>query len=177
LKQFLDSGAIRPCRAAVLGCGTGDNAVFLARQGFDVTGIDIAPTALQIAGKKSQQAEVRVKWLLADVLRPPQLEPFEFIFDRGCYHDVRRQEPEAYVAALRGLASPGARILILAGNANPDNFWRFDGPPRVKEEEIRRDFAEGFHLRSLRPFRFDTADAKHAGALAWAVLLERKSRP
>jgi len=171
LKRFLQRHRLPGKRAVVLGCGTGTNAIYLAQSGFDVTAIDVAPTALAVAEAKAKEVGVSVRWLLADVLRPPKLEPFDFVFDRGCYHGVRRQSAAAYARTLRALTRPGSRILILAGNATepPPHY----GPPRVHEREIRADFAEGFELVQLRAFRFDTRDADNAGPLAWAILLER----
>jgi len=173
LVKAVESGLLKPCRAVDLGCGTGTNAIYLAGKGFQVTGIDVASTALAIAQKKAQEAGVEVRWLLADVLAPPRLEPFELVFDRGCYHGVRRQNAAAYVAAVRRLTTPDARVLILAGSANepPPHY----GPPRVKEEAIRADFAKSFEFEELRETRFDTADPEKKGALAWFVLLRRGS--
>lgn len=174
LKRRLESGDIKPCRAVEIGCGTGSDAILLASQGFDVTAIDIAPTALNIAREKADKAGVKVNWLLADILNPPALEPFDFVYDRGCYHELRQHDPKAYVAAVEKLAHGDSKILILAGNANQDTYWRFEGPPRVKEQDIRRDFATGFRLLNLREFRFDPAAGQKQGALAWSILLERK---
>lgn len=173
LKKVVEAGDVGPGRAVELGCGTGTDAVYLAGKGFDVTAIDIAPTALRLAEEKADKAGVKVRWLLADVLRPPDLEPFDFVYDRGCYHAIRRDFPRQYVAAVRRLTRPGSRVLILAGSANKDSYWRFAGPPRVKEEDIRDDFAEGFKLVWLREFRFDPVPPETQGALAWSVLLER----
>jgi len=77
------------------------------------------------------------------------------------------------VAAVRRLTRPGSRILILAGSANKDSYWRPTGPPRVSEEDIRGDFAHGFKVVWLREFRFDPTPPETQGALAWSVLLDR----
>jgi methyl halide transferase len=45
----VESGTFRPGRVVELGCGSGTDAVYLAGRGFDVTAIDIAPTALRLA--------------------------------------------------------------------------------------------------------------------------------
>ncbi len=37
---LVEDGALTPCRAVDLGCGTGANAIFLAQHGFEVTGVD-----------------------------------------------------------------------------------------------------------------------------------------
>ncbi len=171
LTKVVEEGTIRPCRTVVLGCGTGNNAIYLAGKGFDVTGIDVAPTALTLAEEKARKAGVEVQWLVADVLAPPKRKPFDFIFDRGCYHGVRRHNAAGYVAAIRQLTRPGSEVLILAGNANEA---RRHGPPRVKEEEIRNDFSPAFDFVWLRETKFDTRDPKRQGALAWSILLRRK---
>src|SRR4051812_10528508 len=99
LRRVLEETPLRPCRALELGCGTGANAVWLAREGFDVTAVDISPLAVAEARRRAEEAGVGVRFLAADVLRPPdELQgPFDFFFDRGCYHVVRREDAGAYV--------------------------------------------------------------------------------
>jgi SAM-dependent methyltransferase len=173
LKAALENGRFKPGRAVVLGCGTGTNAILLAQKGFDVTAIDVAPTALNLAEQKAKTAGVKVRWLLADVLAPPaDLKPFDFIFDRGCYHGVRRGNARGYVEAVKRLSQPGTQILILAGNANEERHY---GPPRVKEEELRDDFSSNFDFVRLDTVHFDSIDPDSKGALAWSVLLRRKA--
>ena len=174
LKQAVENGTLRPCRVVELGCGPGNDAIYLAGRGFDVTAIDIAPSALRQAEKKATNAGVKVRWLHADVLNPPELEPFDLIYDRGCYHGVRRQNAAGYVATLRRLSRPGTQVLILAGNANepPPHY----GPPRVREADIRADFGPWFEFQRLRETRFDTTDPNGKGALAWSILLRRKAK-
>jgi len=169
----VEEGTIKPGRAVVLGCGTGTNAIYLAKNGFDVTGIDIAPTALVRAKEKADKAGVKVRWLLADVTAPPKIRPFDFIFDRGCYHGVRRSNAAGYVKSLIRLSKPGTQALILAGNANEERHY---GPPRVKEEELRGDFTASFDFVWLKETTFDTSDPNRQGKgpMAWSILLRRK---
>ena len=47
------------------------------------------------------------------------------------------------------------------------------GPPRVKEEDIRADFADGFKLVELKEIRFDSSNEDQKSALAWRIVLER----
>jgi 2-polyprenyl-3-methyl-5-hydroxy-6-metoxy-1,4-benzoquinol methylase len=95
LQSVLKKNAIWPCRALEIGCGTGTNSVWLAQQGFEVTGIDVAPLAVEQAEKRARAAGVKARFLAADVLQQlPDLNgPFDFFFDRGCYHAVRRSAP------------------------------------------------------------------------------------
>lgn len=174
LKRVVQEKIVPPGRAIVLGCGTGTNAIYLAQQGFAVTGVDIAPSALNKAREKAKNAGVSVRWLLADVTAPPDLPPFDFVFDRGCYHGVRRQNSEGYVSALRQLTHADSRILILAGH--PRNTGS-GGPPRVQEKDIRDDFREGFTLEWLKESRFESRDPNQPGALAWSIFLRRTGQP
>ena len=171
LVEAVEGGTIKPGRAVVLGCGSGTNAVYLAKKGFDVTALDVAPTALMKARAKAAKTKVKVRWLLADVLAPPRLEPFDFLFDSGCYHGVRRANASGYVKTANRLAKPGALMLIHAGNANEP---RHHGPPRVEETELVGDFANTWdfvHLRELRP----AGDPSREGAAwFWSALLRRR---
>lgn len=172
LREGVEEGTLPVGRIIELGCGSGTNAVYLASRGFEVTAVDLAPTALAQAEEKAREAGVEVEWLLADVLDLPEIEPFDAVYDRGCYHGVRQQAAAEYVESLRRLSRAGTLVLILAGNANEPPPR--SGPPRVSEEEIRSDFAADFDILWLRETRFDTAAADRGGAWAWSILLRRK---
>jgi SAM-dependent methyltransferase len=164
---------IRPCRAVELGCGTGANAVWLARQGFDVSALDLSPLAIERARQRADEVGVRVGFVVADVLTPhPDLAgPFDFFFDRGCYHVVRRENVAAYLETLRRLTRPGALGLVLAGNAREPHD---PGPPVVTEEQIRAELGELFDIVRLREFRFDHVEKDGTRFLGWSCVLRRQ---
>ncbi|MCS7239154.1 MAG: methyltransferase domain-containing protein [Thermoguttaceae bacterium] len=172
LVEAVEQGLLRPGRAIELGCGLGHDARFLAGKGFDVTAVDISPTAIARAAATAEKEGVKVRFLVADVLRMPDLGTFDLVYDRGCYHGVRRTSAKEYVQTLRQLTRPGSVALILAGNAREVGTG---GPPRVSEEEIREDFSRDFEIAMLRETRFDRRDAPGGGALAWMILLRRKA--
>jgi len=171
LRKAVEEGKVKPGRALVLGCGTGTNAIFLAQKGFAVTGLEVAPTALKIAEAKARKAGVKVRWIVADAANPPHMEPFDFIFDRGCYHHVRWVNRDGYVAAVRRLTRPGGQFLLLSFRATSDR----QGPPRVKESQIREDFSAAFEFEWLKEMRFDSRGGIEKSAPAWTVLMKRKA--
>ena len=171
LVKAVEDETFRPGRAIVLGCGSGTNAIYLAGKGFEVTGVDVAPSALVIAAEKARKAGVKVNWMVADVVALPKLEAFDLLFDRGCYHHICRYNSAGYVETLRRLSHGDTRALILAGS---DADARGGGPPRVKEETIRNDFSKLFEFEWLRGIRFDTRNASANGASAWSIHLRRK---
>ncbi len=65
LVGFLD--AHPPGRALDMGCGTGTNIITMAKRGWQVTGIDFAPTAIKVARRKARGAGVKVDLNVGDV--------------------------------------------------------------------------------------------------------------
>ena len=171
LQRVLQTHAILPCRALDLGSGTGTNSVWLAQQGFDATGLDIAPLAIDRAQARAIAAGVGAKFVVADVLAPPDLgEPFGFFFDRGCYHAIRRQNPRGFAPAVASLLAPGAFGLVLAGNAREPHE---QGPPVVTEEQIREELGGSFQIVDLHEFYFDSPPGTNEHFLAWSCLLRK----
>jgi methyl halide transferase len=172
LQRVLSQNNIRPCRALDLGCGTGTNSVWLAQQGFEVTGIDVAPLAVERAERRAHADGVKVHFVVADVLQLPGLNgPFAFFFDRGCYHAVRRNAPQQYAPAVARQLAFGARGLILAGNAREPHD---PGPPVVTEEQIRDELGREFQILDLYEFRFDEAPGVPERFLGWSCLIEKQ---
>ncbi len=172
LLRVLEEDKVPTGRAIDLGCGTGANAVLLAEVGFEVTAVDISAAAVDLVHCRKATAAVRVRHLLADVLDPPDDlgGPFDFVFDRGCYHAVRRTDVGRYLRTLERITAPGSVGLVLAGNAREKHE---PGPPAVTEEEIREELGKRFEIVRLREFYFDQVEANGVRHLGWSCLLRR----
>ena len=172
LQEVLARNAIQPCRALEIGCGTGTNCVWLAQQGFESTGVDLSPLAVERAVHRAAAAGVGAQFVVADVLHLPDLVgPFEFFFDRGCYHAVRRDSPGGYAPAVARQLTSGGKGLILAGNAHEPHA---PGPPVVTEEQIRDELGTAFRILDLHEFRFDEAPGVAERFLGWSCLVEKR---
>lgn len=177
LRQFVDSGDLAPLAAnrtaaIELGCGTGTNAVYLAQQGFTVTAVDFAAEAVERAKARARAAVVDVRFVCGDATKLDDVTgPFDLVFDRACYHCVRRAgQLSGYVKTVERLTQPGARLFILAGN--PD-AGEAGGPPKVRAAELVGDFERSFRLERLTAFRFEDA-AGVAGPLGWSAMFVRR---
>src|SRR5262249_28109897 len=117
---------------------------------------------------------VSVRFLSADVLDPPDElgGPFDFFFDRGCYHVVRREDVGAYLGTLARLSQPSVQGLVLAGNAREPHE---PGPPVVSEAETRAELGTLFDIVALREFRFDQVEEVGLRFLGWSCLLRRRA--
>ena len=173
LQRVIADDQIEPCRVVELGCGSGINAVWLAQKGFDVTAIDISTLAIERAKQRAAEANVSVQFILADVLDlPGQFGPFPFVFDRGCYHAVRRSDVQGFLRTLRQVTTPRSLGLFLTGNAR-DPHEPGQGPPVVSAEEIQAELGSVFEILRLREFEFDQVETDCRQFLAWSCFVRR----
>lgn len=138
-----------PGRALELGCGTGTNAVYLARHGWDVVGVDLIDDAVRQARAKADAAGVRVRLLSGDATRLDDLDvpgPFELFFDLSCYCGIPHHRRDAYAAGLTRRAVPGARLLTFG--YGPEAFP--DEISGVTADELRARFP-GWDLSDVTP--------------------------
>jgi len=127
--------------------------------------------AVERAQQGADAKQVVVDFLVDDVCNlRAALEPFDFVFDRGCYHCARRDNLPGFLDTLARATRPGAKYLLLAGNANEQT--EAPGPPRVHEHEIRTELGGLFSMDWIRPFRFEDPGGVE-GPLGWSCLLAR----
>jgi len=102
-----------PGRALDAGCGTGTNVITLAKSGWQVTGVDFAPRAIQIAKKKAKQNRVEVDIRQDDVTRLDSLsDRFDLILDIGCFHSLSLKDHSKYIANIDRLLSSNGTYLV-----------------------------------------------------------------
>lgn len=175
LDRVIREFSVKPCRVLELGCGTGRNAIHLARLGFDVTAVDLVPRAIDLARENARQAGVNVRFHAADFRHlPDRGEPFPFVLDCGFYHCVRREMLGELLAFLESVTKPGSLWLTLTGNAN-DPQPGAKGPPRLRASELCAELESLFAVVELRETRFEAVEP-HAEChpLAWSGLLRRR---
>ena len=135
-----------------IGCGLGDNAVYLAQQGHPVTGLDISPTALITAERRAKDAAVNVRFAVADATKlDGYSDAFDSVIDSGMYHCFDDDGKRAYAAALHRATRAGATLLLSCfSDANAaDTEWP---RPMVAEDTLRDTLGgAGWDITSLEP--------------------------
>jgi len=161
LVRLVRNRRLVPCRTIEFGCGAGNYAVWLAQQGFDVTGIDISPSAIELAQENARSQGVQCTFLVADVLGdlPEVKGPFDFSFDWELLHHIYPDDRPRYVANVARLLRPGARYLSVCFHENDPQFGG-SGKYRTtqigtvlyfsSEEELRDLFCPHFTILALR---------------------------
>ena len=154
-----------------IGCGLGDNAIYLAQHGHHVTALDISPTALITAERRAADAHVDVRFAVADATELAGYDgDFDTIVDSGMFHCLADWARAAYVRAAHRAARPGAHLLMSCfSDADPD---REIG---VGESALRATLAGGgWTITSLEPVTVHRpGDGPDAVMAFWLVTAER----
>jgi SAM-dependent methyltransferase len=137
-------------RVAVLGCGRGHDARFLAAHGYDVTAYDFAPRALAEARALARREGVRVAFEQRDIftLAGEAARAFDGVWEYTCYCAIDPARRDEYVRTVAAILKPGGWLLacfypLRAVSAGP--------PFPVSRAEVRRRFGRAFRLERAQP--------------------------
>ena len=107
--------ALAQGRALDVGCGSGRDAVYLAKHGWQVTGVDFADTGLKAARQRAQEEGVEVQWVKGDVAELGGLglaSGYDLLYDLGCMHLLPDAGRRGLARGLGVLAGGAATLLI-----------------------------------------------------------------
>ncbi len=172
LVEFVTSGAVTPGATLEIGAGTGTNAIWMAERGFDVLGVDLSPVAVESARAKMEGRALRCRFAVLDFLAAtPAGDPFQFVFDRGCFHVFDEQEErQRFAARVAAALAPGGLWLSLIGSTEGSS--RTFGPPRRSAAEVALAIEPALEIVELRSAEFNDHDTK-----AWLCLSRRRTVP
>jgi SAM-dependent methyltransferase len=172
LTEVVTQKPILSCKVLDIGCGTGDNSIWLAQNHFQVIGSDTSDIALEKAKEKASKANVTCDFILVDFLKHKiEYAPFGFVFDRGCFHsfsskNYRRRFAQNVATHLE----ESCLWLTLVGNADEDR--QGPGPPQLTASDIALAVEPYFMILSLTSSHFG---ANHPNPpRAWRCLMEKR---
>lgn len=150
LVRMVGAGTIAPGKAIDLGTGPGHDAILLAKNGFSVVAVDVAPTAVKLAEANAGLAEVKdkIEFKTEDVFAMKiDAGSFSFAVDRGFLHVLDPDQRPAYIDFLhRALADGGLVFLRALSDKDPPAIpppYRFAWKDLKKLFTPRFDFVEG----------------------------------
>jgi SAM-dependent methyltransferase len=152
------------------GCGSGENALEVAARDIEITGVDVAPTAIRQAQDKAAARGIAATFLVADALQLDRLgQTFQSVLDCGLFHTFDDAERRAYVESLAVVTTPGSVLHLLCfSDVAPGE----GGPRRVGESELRASFRAGWKVVSIEADRLETT-FDPSGVPAWLAKIER----
>jgi SAM-dependent methyltransferase len=138
LVELMEGGWIVPGRAIDLGCGAGVEAIYLARQGFEVIGVDFSPTAIRRASRTAEEARVPVRFLIDDLTCLQHIHGcFDLLTDFGVLNDMNPDNREQYVQNMLPLTHSGSCFLLMG----------FEN--RLSGAEVEQRFGKSFSVETL----------------------------
>ena len=134
------SGALVPCRILLPGMGRSGEPLAMARDGFDVTGVDVSPTAVEVQRVRLQAARVAGGMVQADLLTWAAPASFDAVYDQTCLCALPPAILPEYAAQLHRWIRPGGRLFALFMSRDAPGGPPFD----CSVDAMRRLFAEGW---------------------------------
>ena len=130
-------------KALDLGCGTGTNAITLARHGWKVTGVDFAEKAIQMARKKAAKAGFDIEFYAADVTDLSMLHgPYDYALDIGCLFTLTAKDRRKYADHLIRLVKQNGIFMLYAWLPRPRKGTTFG----ISPEDVEALMASGFKI-------------------------------
>ncbi len=172
LVEVVAQKPILRCKAIDIGCGTGDNSIWLAQNGFQVTGTETSGIALEQAKEKASDAKVECEFILADFLNDKiEGAPFGFAFDRGCFHSFSSgDDRKSFAQNVAAHLEEAGLWLTLVGNADEDR--KGPGPPQWTGRDIVLAVEPYFEVLSLVSTHFGSNHPNPPRA--WRCLMQKR---
>jgi SAM-dependent methyltransferase len=124
LIDLITNEFVSPCDAIDLGCGAGNYAIYLASQGFKMTGIDISSAAIKLAKANAKKNNVQIHFLEADLTLKLENLPqkFDFAYDWEVLHHIFPDQRQQYIENVNYLLNPGGKYLSVCFNEGDPQF-------------------------------------------------------
>jgi cyclopropane fatty-acyl-phospholipid synthase-like methyltransferase len=153
-----------------VGCGTGENALFLAGRGHDVWGVDAIPAAIDTSRRKAEERGLAATFMVKDALHLHELgRTFDSVIDSGLFHTLSDTDRPRFVWNLSRVLKPGGSYFMLAfSELEPSGY----GPRRITQQEIRDTFSDGWRINEIRAAVFES-HTRPEGSRAWLSSITR----
>ncbi|MDH2904478.1 MAG: methyltransferase domain-containing protein [Actinomycetota bacterium] len=160
---------LRAGRALDLGCGTGRNALWLARTGWSVTGVDASSVGLEMAAEQATREGVQLHTVQADLVDyVPEPASFDLVVVANI-HLVPEQR-DAFFDRAAAAVAPGGHLFIVGHHVQALGK---SGPPVVERLFVESLFEDRFDslttkVLERRDTRSDAGDTEDVSVLFWA---------
>ena len=153
-----------------VGCGTGDNALFLAGCGHEVVGLDSVERAIEAAQRKAEERCLSAIFIRGEILSLREIgRTFDTVIDSGLFHTLSDTERILFVRNLHDVLVPGGSYFMLAfSDLEPEGY----GPRRITKQEIQDLFSDGWRINGIRAAVFESRTRKE-GSRAWLSSITR----
>lgn len=100
-----------------VGCGEGRDALFLAGQGYKITGIDISEEGIGKCKELSKERNLDIEWIVGDALHLGEkfYRNYNWIYSIGTLHMlVEDEDRKQFLKAIYSLLKPKGKFLLIS---------------------------------------------------------------
>jgi len=160
--EVVKAGELNTGSVLDVGCGTGENALFLAGNGFSVTGVDLTSSAIIAAKAKAAERKQRVDFRIGNVLSLDFNDGvFDNVIDSGLFHTFPDDDRPVYAREVARVLARGGKYFMLCFSEKEPTNW--GGPRRVTRKEIEATFSSFFKINYIREALFATRFHSNGG--------------
>jgi len=110
LLYWLESKQLKPCRILVPGCGNGHEVLILAKLGFDVVALDIAPSPVANLKKALSDKQLNAEVIQTDFFAWNAEKPFDAIYEQTSLCALEPSLWKNYEALLYGWLTESGKL-------------------------------------------------------------------
>jgi ubiquinone/menaquinone biosynthesis C-methylase UbiE len=168
LVEFVEKSLVKKGKTLDICCGAGTNTVYLAKKGFDVTGIDISKTAIEYAKTKALQARAGIRFMVQDFLQLPfRDEEFDFVFDMGCFHHVRVEDRPTFIDGVQRVLKKGGSYMLTCFSHKNGPAWN-----HFTKQQLIELFSPYFEMGEFR--HYPSVEGDGVTRYFYTVLMKKK---
>ncbi len=177
-QKVIKSNIIPPrCTTLEIGCGSGIEAIFMAEHRFQMTAVDCSAMAIDRAHTRAREKNLWLCIVNEDIFKYTNQNKmqYDFVYDIGFYHFIRRSFLSHYINLLWRITKPGSYYYTLAGSDeeefDPEDVRQYF-LPTVSQEDIFNELGSLFEVVEIRPGTIYSR-ARKEPFKAWSCLFRR----
>ena len=157
-----------------LGCGEGRNALFLAKNGFGVTGVDISEEGIKKFKEIVKQNNLKVKGIIEDIRKFKFNNKYDIIISNATLHFLKEKEVKDIIEKIKeNTKKYGLNVISVFTEENPDKNF----PYLFKINELR-NYYDGWEILGYKEGMTEMQKHGKLGELhkhGFAVIIARKN--
>jgi len=153
--ELLRAGELSKGRVLDVGCGTGENALYLASNGFSAIGVDLTDRAIAVARAKAAERRLKIEFQAGNALSLDfKDDVFDNVIDSGLFHTFTDNDRPVYAREIARVLVTGGRYFMLCFSEKEPTNW--GGPRRITRKEIETTFSPLFKINYIKDAYFAT---------------------
>jgi len=185
LVEWVETMRIRPGVALDIGCGNGRNAIYLAKNEFVTSGVDLSEQAIAWANEQSAISNADVHWVCGSIFDHP-LAPgsVDLVYDSGCFHHLAPHQRCRYAELVTQALKPGGHVGLVCftpeGGSDCTDEQVYEngsvgGGMGYSDDALREFWSEYLTVTELRRMHEAVAGSRKFGRnFQWAMLASAK---